>query len=149
MAVEIGVVCLEIPDAEQVSRLVGPLMSVALRIPLIHTLVDDQDGCWKLMWATTSVVVDRLPPGRHEYADRWFLTVAAGERAIDLSLLLTFMTAASIAIVGDGRIIDDAKLAGGGEFSGGDLLTRAAAGGGPERSVQEVLAALGVQSWSE
>ena len=78
---------------------------------------------------------------RHEYADRWVLTVAANERGTDLSLLLTLVTAASIAIIGDGRIIDDAKLAGGGEPSGGELLTRAA-GRGLERSAQEVLAAL-------
>ena len=58
------------------------------------------------------------------------------------------MTAAAIAIIADGGMIDDQELAGGGEFSGGELLTRAA-GGGPGRSVQEVLAALGSPSWGE
>jgi hypothetical protein len=148
MAVEIDVVCPDVPDAEQVSRLVGPLMSMILSGPLIHALVDDDCGYWKVMWDTASAVVDRSPPGRHEYTDRWILTVAANERGIDLSLLLTLMTAAAIAIIGDGRMIDDQELAGGGEFSGGELLTRAA-GGGPGRSVQEVLAALGSPSWGE
>ena len=148
MAVEVGVVCREVPDAEQVSRLAGPLMSMVLRSSVIHALVDYEDGRWTLLWGGTSAVVGRCPPGRHEFANRWFLTVAAGERGVDLSLLLTLITAALIAILGDGRIIDDAKLAGGGEFSGGELLTRAA-GGGPDRSVQDVLAALGSHSWGE
>lgn len=148
MAVEIGVVCPGVPDAEQVSRLAGALMSMVLHSPVIHALVDDEHGRWTLLWDTTSVVVDLWPPGRHEFADHWFLNVAADERGIDPSLLLTFMTAASIAIIGDGRVIDDAKLIGGGELSGGDLLTRAA-GRGLERSVQDVLASLGSHSWGE
>lgn len=146
MAVEIEVVCPEVPDIEQVSRLVGPLMSTVLRGPLIHALADDDHGHWKLTWDATFAVVRPSPPAQNEYADRWVLTIAAGERAIDLSLLLIFITAAAIAIIGDGRIIDDVELVGGGEFSGGELLARAA-GGGPERSVQEVLAALGSHSW--
>jgi hypothetical protein len=145
MAVEIGVVCPEVPDGEQVSRLAGPLMSMVLRCPLIQALVDDEHGRWTVLWDTTSAVVDQSPPGRHEYADRWFLTVAANERGVDLSLLLTMVTAASLALISDGRIIDDAKLVGGGELSGGELLVRAA--GGPERSVQDVLTALGSPSW--
>jgi hypothetical protein len=148
MAVEIEVVCPDVPDAEQVGRLVGPLMSMVLRGPLIHALVDDEYEYWKLTWDTVSAVVDRSPPGPHEYTGHWILTVAANERGIDLSLLLTLMTAASIAIIGDGRIIDDQELAGGGELSGGELLIRAA-GGAPERSVQDVLTALGSPSWGE
>jgi hypothetical protein len=147
MAVEIGVVCPEVPDAEQVIRLVGPLMSAVLGRPLVHALVDDEHGRWTINWDTTSAVVDQFSPGRHEFADRWMLNVAANERGIDLSLLLTLMTAAAVAIVSDGRIVDDAKLVGGGELSGGDLLVRAA--DGPERSVQEVLTALGSPSWGD
>ena len=148
MSVELGVVCPGLPDAEQVARLTGPLMSMVLHRPVIHALADDEDGQWTLLWDTTSTVVGRCPPGRYEYADRWYLDVALGERGIDLSLLLMFMTAASIAILGDGRIVDDAKLIGGAELSGGDLLARAA-GLGRGRSVQDVLAALGSPSWGE
>ena len=148
MAVEIGVVCPGAPDAEQVARLAGPLMCTVLHSPVVHALVDDEDGRWTLLWGGTSTVVDRCPPGRREFADRWFLNVAAGERGIDLSLLLTLATAASIAIIGDGRIVDDAKLIGGGELSGGDLLTRAA-GQGLDRSPQDVLAALGSHYWGK
>ncbi len=117
-------------------------MSMVLRGPLIQALVDDDYGHWKLTWDATFAVVRRSPPGRHEYSDRWILTVEAGQRAIDLSLLLTLIIAASIAIIGDGRIIDDVELVGGGQFSGGELLARAA-GGGQERSAQEVLTAMG------
>jgi hypothetical protein len=113
----------------------------------VHALVDDEHGRWTINWDTTSAVVDQFSPGRHEFADRWMLNVAANERGIDLSLLLTLMTAAAVAIVSDGRIVDDAKLVGGGELSGGDLLVRAA--DGPERSVQEVLTALGSPSWGD
>jgi hypothetical protein len=148
MAVEIEVVCPGVPDAEQVSRLIGPLMSMVLCGPLIHALVDDDRGHWRVTWDTTFAVVRRSPPGQHEYADRWILTVEAGQRAIDLSLLLTLIIAASIAIIGDGRIIDDVELVGGGQFSGGDLLTRMA-GDGPDRSAQEVLTALGSHSWGQ
>ena len=64
-----------------------------------------------------------------------------------------YMTAASIAIVGEGWIIDDAKMIGGGKLSGrelsaGDLLARAA-GDDLGRSVQDVLAALGSHFWGE
>jgi hypothetical protein len=98
-------------------------------------------------------VVSAWEPGRFEYADHWYLDVALGERGIDLSLLLMFITAASIAIIGEGQIIDDAKLISGGrlsgrELSGGDLLTRAV-GEGLDRSPQGVLAALGSDSWGE
>lgn len=148
MAVEIGVVCPEVPDAEQVARLAGPLMSMVLRRPAIHALVDDDHGRWTLRWDTTCTVVGQWPPGVHEFEDRWYLNAALGERGIDLSLLLMFITAAAIAITGEGRIIDDAELIGGGELSGGDLLTRAT-GIGLERSPQDVLAALGSHYWGE
>lgn len=122
-------------------------MSMVLHRPLVHALVDDENGRWTVLWDTTSAVADQSPPGRHEFADRWVLTVAANERGIDASLLLALMTAAAVAIIGDGRIVDDAKLVGGGELSGGDLMVRAA--GGPERSAQEVLTALGSPHWGE
>jgi hypothetical protein len=126
---------------------------MVLRRPVVHALVDDDHGHWTLLWDTTSTVVGQWPPGLHEYADCWYLDVALGERGIDLSLLLMFITAAAIAIIGDGRIIDDAKLIGGGQLSGrelsaGDLLTRAA-GESLDRSPQDVLAALGSHYWSE
>ena len=101
-----------------------------------------------LLWDTTSVVVDVCSPGQREFADRWVFDVAAGERGIDLSLLLMFITAASIAILGEGRIIDDQKMIGGGDLSAGDLLTRGAADG-QWRTVQDVLAALGSHFWGD
>ena len=152
MSVELGVVCPEVPDAKQVARLVGPLMCMVLHRPVIHALInDDHDRHWKLLWDTTSTWVSEWPPGIHEWEDNWYLDVELGARGIDLSLLLMFMTAAAIAIIGEGRIIDEAKLISGGrlsgrELSGGDLLTRAA-GEGRDRSPQDVLAALGSHYW--
>jgi hypothetical protein len=153
MAIEVGAVCRLEPDAEQVGRLVGPLVSMVLRSPVIHGRVDEEPEHWKVLWGGTSAVVDQDPPGRFEYAEHWYHNVAAGERGIDLSLLLMYMTAASIAIVGDGWIIDDARMVGGGKLSGrelsaGDLLARAA-GDDLGRSVQDVLAALGSHFWGE
>jgi hypothetical protein len=66
---------------------------------------------------------------------------------MDLSLLLTIVTAAAIAMSPEGRIIDHTSLAGGGTYSGGELLVRAA--GGPERSVADALTALGSHVWGE
>ena len=129
------------------TRLIGPLISMILRCPLAHTLMDDDDGVWTVHWGSVSAVVDRLPPGCHEFAGSWVLTAAVGERGIDLSLLLTIVTAAAIAISIDGRIVDDASLVGGENFSGGGLLVRAV--GGPERPVTEALAALGSHVWGE
>ena len=48
MSVEVGVVCPVAPDAEQVARLVGPLMSVVLHRRVIHALVDHDHGRWTL-----------------------------------------------------------------------------------------------------
>jgi hypothetical protein len=86
--------------------------------------------------------------------DNWYIAVELGERGIDLSLLLLlFVTAAAIAVIGKGRIIDEVNLVNGGELSGrelsaGDLLTRAA-GESWDRSPQDVLAALGSHYWGE
>lgn len=137
--------CPELPDSEQVTRLVGPLIGIVLRCELVHALADDDDGSWAVHWGSVSAVVDRLPPGRHEFGDSWVLTAAAVERGMDLSLLLTVVTAAAIAITVEGRIIDDASLVGGGNYSGGELLVRAV--GGPERLVADVLTALGNHVW--
>src|ERR1700749_2965454 len=106
MAVEVGVACPEIPDAGQVSRLVGSLMSAVLRRPLIRALVSDEDGSWTISWGTTSTGGDMIPPGSHEFADCWFLNVAVNERGIDLSRLLTLVTGASISIITGGQIVD-------------------------------------------
>ena len=139
--------CPGLPDTDQVTRLVGPLVGMILRCELVHALADDDDGLWTVHWGSVSAVVDQLPPGRHEFGDSWVLTAAPGERGMDLSLLLTIVTAAAIAINAEGRIIDDASLAGDGTYSGGKLLVRAA--GGPERSVADVLTALGSHVWDE
>jgi hypothetical protein len=154
MSVELGVVCPQLPDAEQVAQLTEPLMCMVLHSPLVPALIDDGPGRgWTLRWGGTCTVVSAWEPGRFEYADHWYVDVALGERGIDLSLLLMFITAAAIAIIGQGRIIDDAKLVSGGrlsgrEMSGGDLLTRAV-GEDLDRSPQDVLAALGSDSWGE
>lgn len=145
MAVELPVVCPVRPGPEQVTRLVGPLISMLLRCPLTPALVDDKDELWTVRWGGVSSVVDHVPPGHHEFADSWLLTAAVGERGLDLSFLLTIVTAAAVAIAVEGRVIDDASLMGGGSFSGGELLVRAA--GSPERSAADVLAALGSHGW--
>jgi len=147
MAVELAVVCPERPDSEQVARLVGPLISMILRCPPVRALVDDDADIWTVHWGSVSAVVDQLPPGRHEFGESWVLTAAAGEGGIDLSLLLTIVTAAAIAITVEGRIIDDASLVGGGNHSGGELLVRAV--GGHERSVVAALTALGSHVWGQ
>jgi hypothetical protein len=154
MSVELGVVCPQLPDAEQVARLTGPLMCMVLHSPLVPALIDDDhDKAWTLRWGGTSIVVNAWKPGRFEYADRWCIDLELGERGIDLSLLLMFITAAAVAIIGEGQIIDDAKLISGGRLSGremfgGDLLTRAV-GEGMDCSPQDVLAALNSHSWGE
>jgi hypothetical protein len=112
MAIEVSAVCRLEPNAGQVARLAGPLVSMVLHSPVIHARVDEEPGHWKVLWGGTTAVVDQDPPGRFEYAEHWHHNVAAGERGIDLSLLLMYMTAASIAIVGDGWIVDDSKMVG-------------------------------------
>jgi hypothetical protein len=125
MSVELGVVCPRLPDAEQVARLTGPLMGMVLHRPVIHALIDhDRDRHWKLLWDTTSTWVSESPPGPHEWEDNWCLDVELGQRAIDLSLLLMFIIAAAIAIIGEGRIIDEAKLITGGRLSGRGAVRR-------------------------
>ena len=96
---------------------------------------------------------ERMEPGRFEYTDHWYSDVALGERGIDLSLLLMFITAAAIAIIGEGRIIQEVNLVDGGrlagrELSADDLLTRAV-GEGLDRSPQDGLTALGSDYWGE
>ncbi len=153
MSVELDVVCPAVPEPEQVARLVGPLMCMVLRLA-VHALIDD-DGemSWKLLWDGTCTLVSASPPGLHEWEDCWELEVGLGERGIDSSLLLMYVTAAAIAILGEGRIIDEANLISGGDLSGreksaGDLLTLAT-GEGWDRSPQDVLAALGSDSWGD
>lgn len=147
MAVELGVVCPEIPDSEQVSRLIGPLMSMILRCEMVHALADEGNDGWTVHWGTASAVADLLPPGKHEFGESWFLNVAPGERGIDLSLLLAIVAAASAAIAVDGRVLDESSLVGGGNVGGGELLVRAS--GGPERSATDALTALGSPIWGE
>jgi hypothetical protein len=64
-----------------------------------------------------------------------------------------YVTAAAIAILGEGRIIDERNLVTGGDLSGreksaSDLLTLAT-GQGRDRSPQDVLSALGSDYWGE
>lgn len=147
MAVEVGVVCPRPPDPEQVARLVGPLISMILRSTLVHALCDERRDAWIVHWDSVSAVVVQVSPGDHEFADSWFLSVAPGERAIDLSFLLAVVTAAAAAIAVDGRVLDESSLVGGGSIGGGELLVRAA--GGPERSVADALTALGSHVWGQ
>ncbi len=154
MSVELDVVCPAVPEAEQVARLVGPLMCMLLRRPVVHALIDgDGEMGWKLLWDGTCTLVSAWPPGLHEWEDCWDVGVELGQRGIDSSLLLMYVTAAAIAILGGGRIIDEANLITGGDLSGreksaSDLLTLAT-GEGWDRSPQDVLAALGSDSWGD
>jgi hypothetical protein len=146
MSLELSVVLPTVPEPEQVARLVGPLMSMVLRRPMVHALVDDGELDWKLLWDGTCTVISAWPPGLHEWKDCWDLEVGLGERRIDSSLLLMYVTAAAIAILGEGRIIDERNLITDGDLSGreksaSDLLTLAT-GQGRDRSPQDVLSAL-------
>jgi hypothetical protein len=147
MAVEVGVICPRRPDPQLVTRLVGPLIGMILRSGVIYALCDERKEAWTISWDSVSAVVLEIPPGSHEFADSWFLSVAPGERAIDLSFLLAVVTAAAAAIAVDGRVLDESSLVGGGNIGGGELLVRAA--GGPEHSVAAALTALGSHVWSQ
>ena len=122
-------------------------MGMILRAGLVHALCDEHKEAWTVYWDSVSAVVIEISPGEHEFADSWFVSVAPGERAIDLSFLLAVVTAAATAIAVDGRVLDEASLVGGGNVGGGELLVRAA--GGPERSVAEALTALGSHVWGK
>lgn len=66
MSLELSVVLPTVPEPEQVARLVGPLMSMVLRRPMVHALVDDGELDWKLLWDGTCTVISAWPPGLHE-----------------------------------------------------------------------------------
>jgi hypothetical protein len=154
MSLELSVVLPTVPEPEQVARLVGPLMCMVLRRPMVHALVDDDGELdWKLLWDGTRTVISAWPPGLHEWEDCWDLEVGLGERGIDASLLLMYVTAAAIAILGEGFLVDERNLISGGDLSGrkksaSDLLTLAT-GQGRDRSPQDVLSALGSDYWGE
>jgi hypothetical protein len=104
MSLELDVVCPAVPEPEQVARLVGPLMGMILRRPVVHALIDDdRDLSWTLLWDTTKTMVSAWPPGLHEWEDCWAVDVGLGCRD-DLSLLLIYVTAAAIAIMSDNDV---------------------------------------------
>ena len=147
MAVELGVVCPEIPDSEQVSRLIGPLMSMILRCEMVHALADEGNDGWTVHWGTASAVADLLPRANMNSVRAGSLTWPRESGELISALLLAIVAAASAAIAVDGRVLDESSLVGGGNIGGGELLVRASSG--PERSATDALTALGSPIWGE
>jgi hypothetical protein len=65
--------------------------------------------------------VVELRPGTHEFADRWSLSFAPGERGVDLSKLFAVLLA-DAAILGDSFLLDEIGLVGGGQRTAGDMM---------------------------
>lgn len=142
MAIEIGAVCREAPDAAKIADLVGPLMSSALGCALVAAWADNtENGVWLIDWggSATSHIVP-LSKGLHEFGDNWYLNIEPGERGVDLSILLAVIVATAAAILFDGQVIDELPLASGGVMSGGMLLAKIF--GVREQTASEVLAIL-------
>jgi hypothetical protein len=123
------------------ARLVGPLMTATLGCESVGAWVDVDGDIWSVSWggaASSQVVL--LPKERHEFGDSWFLNIAPGERGQDLSLLLAVVAAISVAILFDGRAVDELPVIGDGIVSSVELLARIFRD--RHRSASEVLAAL-------
>ncbi|QNE21787.1 hypothetical protein F1D05_32540 [Kribbella qitaiheensis] len=86
-------------------------------------LAEDDDHVWLARWGTSaSAQVVELPPGTHEFADRWSLSFAPGERGVDLSKLFAVVLADAAAVLCDGFLLDEIGLVGGGQRTAGDLI---------------------------
>lgn len=57
-----------------------------------------------------------------EFADRWSLTFAPGERGVDLSKLFAVVLADAAAVLCDGFLRDEIGLVGGGQRAASDLM---------------------------
>ena|SRR5579859_3683053 len=141
MSVEIGIHFEVRPDREVIERLVGPTMSALLGDQMVAAWMDGSPDLWTVNWGgAASAQIVFIPPGLHEFADRWFASVSPGERGLDLSLLLAEVVAILIAVVCDGQIVDELELLGGKPGTGGQLLIRAF--NNRNKSAKEIVAAL-------
>jgi hypothetical protein len=124
MAVEVEVVCRWRPDPLLVCRLAGWVMRTALDVEQVDAvLVENEENVWLARWGTAvSAQVVELPPGVHEFADRWSLSFAPGERGVDLSKLFAVVLADAAAVLGDGFLLDEIGSVGGGKRTAGDVM---------------------------
>ena len=145
MAVEIGVTVPARPSPGTISRVAGLAMRAVLGVAGVDCVVAEHTvaevSTWTVWWGgSASAQMVELPPGRHEFADTWFVNVAPGERGEDLSLLLAVVVAGVTATVHGGRVLDEAALVGGGLLDPAELLSRPFLSRG--RSAAEALRAL-------
>jgi hypothetical protein len=124
MAVGVEVVCRWRPDPLLVCRLAGWVMRTVLDVEQVDAvLVENEERVWSVRWGTAvSAQVVELPPGVHEFGDRWSFSFAPGERGVDLSKLFAVVLADAAAVLGDGFLLDEIGLVGGGQKTAGDLM---------------------------
>lgn len=124
MAVEVEVFCRQRPDPLLVCRLAGWVMRAVLDVEQVDAVVAENDEhVWLARWGTSvSAQVVELPPGDYEFADRWSLSFAPGERGVDLSKLFAVVLADAAAVLCDGFLRDEIGLVGGGQRTAGDLM---------------------------
>jgi hypothetical protein len=145
MAVEVEVVCRWRPEPLLVCRLAGWVMRTVLDVEQVDAvLVEDEGNVWLARWGTAvSAQVVELPPGVHEFADRWSLSFAPGERGVELSKLFAVVLADAAAVLGDGFVLDEIGLVGGGQRTAGDMMTALLnSSAGSESTALSVLGAL-------
>ncbi|TCN41118.1 hypothetical protein EV644_105404 [Kribbella orskensis] len=123
VAVEIEVFCRQRPDRLLVCRLAGWVMRTVMDVEQGDAVVaEDDEHVWLARWGTSvSAQVVELPPGDYEFADRWSLTFAPGERGVDPSKLFAVVLADAAAVLCDGFLRDEIGLVGGGQRAAGDL----------------------------
>jgi hypothetical protein len=124
MAVEIEVFCRQRPDPVVVCRVAGWVMRTVLNVEQVDVVVAEQDEhVWLARWGTSvSVQVVELAPGEYEFADRWSVSFAPGERGVDLSKLFAVVLADATAVLCDGFLLDEIGLVGGGQKTAGELM---------------------------
>lgn len=143
MAVEIGAVCSETPNADVTARVSGLVMRAALGVLGVEARAEKGPDAWVVSWGDeTSAFVTLVGPGRHEFDDAWYLSVQPGQRGVDACLLFAVIVAASAALVTDGFVFDEIGALGGGKIAPGSLLDRILASGGTD--VNAALDALGI-----
>jgi hypothetical protein len=105
-------------------------MRTVLDVEQVDAVLVEEEDVWLVRWGTTvSAQVVELPPGVHEFGDRWSVvggrwssSVAPGERGVDLSKLFALVLADAAAVLGDGFLLDEIGLVGGGQRTAGDVM---------------------------
>lgn len=126
MAVEVEVHCRERPHRLEVCRLTGWVMRTVLDAKDVAVSISQSDETvWHARWGTSvSAQVVELAHGPYDFPDRWVVTVAPGERGIDLSKLFAVVLADATAVLCDGYLRDEGDLIGHGEHPAGHPLAR-------------------------